>query len=116
MAVKSTLNWTSCPVIGLSPPVVWPGLGLMPPGWTELSAVKLLLKTLVVKVSSPAVLSRLSNATSDGELARVGTLSVEKGGLSAARSSVLHQSRSGILDRSQRQPARWSDLHLSTSR
>ena len=54
---------------------------MMPPGWTELSAVKLLLKTLVVKLSSPAVLSRLSSATSDGELARVGTLSVEKGGV-----------------------------------
>src|SRR5215472_4321035 len=51
----------------------------MPPGWTLLSAVKLALRTELVNVN-PDPLSRLSKATSEGELTRVGTCEVEKVG------------------------------------
>ena len=50
------------------------GDGSIPPGWTLLSAVKVAAIIEVVKFRSPAVaLSRESNATSEGELTRVGT-------------------------------------------
>src|SRR5215813_3947469 len=52
----------------------------MPPGWTLLSAVKVALRTELLNVNSPAALSRLAKATSEGELTRVGTCVVEKVG------------------------------------
>ncbi len=70
--VKTTLNSTSSPVTPLSPPVVWPGKAWMPPGCTELPAVKLAEITPGAKVKPPFE-ARESNATSDGELTRVGT-------------------------------------------
>ena len=59
--------------------VVWFGLGWMPPGCTELLAVKE-PKSVVVKLRPPLAESRLSNATSEGELTRVGTCAVENVG------------------------------------
>lgn len=70
--VKITLNSTSSPVTPLSPPVVWSGEAWMPPGCTELLAVKLSEITPGVKVR-PSGEARESNATSDGELTREGT-------------------------------------------
>src|SRR6266511_4774038 len=70
------LNWTSCPVSGPLPPVVWRGLGWIPPGCTLLRAVKVAANTLVLKINEFAPLSRVSKATSEGEFARVGTLGV----------------------------------------
>ena len=58
---------------------VWFGSGWMPPGCTELSSVKLAFTRLVVKVRL-LVESREPNATSDGELTRVGTCGVENVG------------------------------------
>ena len=52
----------------------------MPPGWTEFLAVKLPCSVAVAKVRLPGAESRVSNATSDGEFTRVGTLAVEKVG------------------------------------
>src|SRR6516164_9826965 len=52
----------------------------MPPGWTLLDAVKIALRTELLNVNPPAALSRLSKATSEGELTRVGTSGVEKSG------------------------------------
>src|SRR5215467_2766714 len=51
----------------------------MPPGWTLLAAVKL-PKAEVWKLSDPEEESRLSNATSEGELTLVGTFGVENVG------------------------------------
>ena len=70
--MKVTVNCTSCPVTDPSPPVVWFGLGLMP-FKTELLAVKLALRIVVMNVKVLAAESRESNATSEGELTRVGT-------------------------------------------
>src|SRR5437868_3257327 len=73
---KVTVNWTSSPVTAPSPPVVWLGLGWMPPR-TEFRAVNAGLRRVSEKVSSPGwVLSRLVKATSEGELARVTTWGV----------------------------------------
>ena len=52
----------------------------MPPGRTLLLAVNELARTLVEKLSVPPVLSRESNATSEGEFTRVGTCGVENVG------------------------------------
>src|SRR5690348_6987885 len=51
----------------------------MPPGFTELLAVKEPIG-VVVKVRLPLAESRSSNSTSDGELTRVGTCDVENVG------------------------------------
>src|SRR5689334_8038142 len=50
----------------------------MPPGWTELAAVKDAFRRTVVKLRLPSLLLRSSNATSEGELTRVGTCEVLK--------------------------------------
>ena len=55
-------------------------MGWIPPGCTELSAVKLPFSRVVEKRQAAVAASRSSNATSDGELTRVSTLGVEKGG------------------------------------
>src|SRR6266446_7063076 len=78
--VKFTLNSTSSPVAGPLPPVVWPGIGWMPPGSTLLRVVKDPANTIVEKLNAPPELSRESNATSDGEFTRVGTMDVENVG------------------------------------
>ena len=78
--MKVTLIWTSCPVTGPLPPVVWPGIGWIPPGLTLLFAVKDALSTIGMKVKPPPRLSRVSNATSEGEFTRVGTCGVENNG------------------------------------
>jgi hypothetical protein len=70
--VKFTVNWTSLPVTGPSPPVVWPGLGWIPLR-TELFAVKVAARVDVMTVRFPLAVSRSSNSTSEGELTRVGT-------------------------------------------
>ena len=76
---KVTSNSNSSPVTEPLPPVVWSGLGWMPPGCTELLAVKR-PRSVVVKARPLAEL-RLSRATSDGELSRVGTFGVWNGGV-----------------------------------
>ena len=63
--VKLTENSTSSPVTAPSPPVCGGGITI-PPGCTELSAAKA-PRSIVEKVR-PLVVSRESNATSDGEL------------------------------------------------
>ena len=68
---KFTENCTSSPVTGPSPPGGVDGRWI-PPGCTELAAVKLADTTPGVKVR-PLVESRSWNATSEGELTRVGT-------------------------------------------
>src|SRR5689334_10192829 len=79
--VNVTLICTSVPVRVPFPPVVWPGVGWIPPGCTEFSTEKLAASTPVENERSPDVaLSRDANATSDGELTRVGTCDVEKVG------------------------------------
>ena len=45
----------------------------MPPGCTEFAAVKLSASSVVVNDSDASALSRVANATSEGELVRVGT-------------------------------------------
>ena len=54
---------------------------------TEFWAVKLVLSTRHWSWSSPAAESRASKATSEGELTRVGTLSVLKSGGPEVRST-----------------------------
>jgi hypothetical protein len=63
--VKFTLNSTSSPVTGPLPSVVWFGLGLIPPGCTELAALKLADNPPGVKLRPPLALSRSSSATSE---------------------------------------------------
>ena len=53
-------------------PVFWLG-NLLIPLRTEFPAVNEVLRVLVANVSPPAAESRLSKATSEGELSRVGT-------------------------------------------
>ena len=69
------MNWTSCPVTAPSPPVLKPGLGWIPLR-TELAAVKDGWMILGVNVKLFAEALRSSNATSEGELTRVGTCGV----------------------------------------
>ena len=52
----------------------------MPPGCTELAAVKVAASSLVEKRSPPVGQSASRNATSEGELTRVGTCEVENVG------------------------------------
>src|SRR5216117_3813528 len=70
---------TSCPFTGPSPFVAWSGTGLIP-SITELAAANLWSRTVTVNRRVPSALSRVSNATSDGELTRVGTWGVLKVG------------------------------------
>ncbi len=67
------LNSTSCPVTGPSPPVNWFGKRLIPLT-TEFAAVKLGLSTRDVKLKVEEPELRMSNAVSEGELVRVGTV------------------------------------------
>src|SRR5579884_661544 len=48
----------------------------MPPGRIVFKTLKLLLSVVTENANSPATLSRLATATSDGELTRVGTCDV----------------------------------------
>jgi hypothetical protein len=61
------VNWTSWPVTGHCP-VVWPGVGWMPPGCIEFNAVKAPLKIEVENVGPPLTVESRSRpaATSDG--------------------------------------------------
>ena len=70
---------TSWPVTAPSPPVNWPGIGWMP-FRTELVAVNDACTIAGTNSSSAAVDERVANATSDGELTRVGTCAVENVG------------------------------------
>ena len=73
--VKLTSNVTSSPVKEPSPPVGGGGITI-PPGCTELAAVKVADTTAGAKLRLPLVLSRSANAMLEGELARVGTAGV----------------------------------------
>ena len=57
---------------GPLPPVVWFGIGCIPPGCTLLLAVNDAANTLVEKPNVPPALSREANSTSEGEFTRVG--------------------------------------------
>ena len=72
--MKVTSNSTSCPETGPSPFVSWFGFGLMP-FTTEFPTVKE-PSGVAVKVRLGLTLSRLSNATSEGEFVRVGTFGI----------------------------------------
>ncbi len=78
-------NCISSPVTGPSPPVCSFGWAWMPPGCTELAAVNDEASTASLKLRLPAEPSRETNATSDGELTRVGTAAVEKSGAPLVR-------------------------------
>ena len=83
--LKVTVNCTSCPVTGPLPPVNWLGIGLIPPT-IELAAVKLVLSTVVVKLSWPNALSAAAKLLSDGEFVRVTTRPL--GGLIESRGNT----------------------------
>lgn len=74
------MNCTCSPLTGPSPPVLTLGSGLMPFN-TELAAVNEALSIVPEKLSVLSAESRPSNAMSDGEFCRAGTLTVQKEGV-----------------------------------